>query len=395
MKPNLVSYTSLLVLLGLFAAACGSIRPPSAAQGTATPIPVVSGTTNVVAEGRLVPRESTQLSFFTSGQVAEISVKEGDQVTAGDVVARLGSREELESAIANAQVELLAAQQSLKKLSEDLPQAQTEALQALNDARDALRAAERRVSGLGVNAEQIDIDVARSNVALAEKALKQARKDYRPYENKPENDFRRAAYLSKMADAQKRYDNAVKQLNRLTGVVTQKFELEQAQTELSIAQSRLKLAEEEHELLKNGPDPDDTAAAEARIAAAKAALTSAQASLSHLDLQTTISGMVVNQDLILGQQVSAGAPVMRIADFSQMYVETEDLTEIEVVQVSPGQKVSIVPDALPELTLTGVVESIDRVYEEKRGDITYTVRILLDEVDPRLRWGMTVETTFE
>jgi hypothetical protein len=40
------------------------------------------------------------------------------------------------------------------------------------------------------------------------------------------------------------------------------------------------------------------------------------------------------------------------------------------------------------------VESIDQVYEEKRGDITYTARILLDSADPRLRWGMTVSITF-
>ena len=34
------------------------------------------------------------------------------------------------------------------------------------------------------------------------------------------------------------------------------------------------------------------------------------------------------------------------------------------------------------------------MFEEKRGDITYTVRIRINEPDPRLRWGMTVEVTF-
>jgi hypothetical protein len=54
-----------------------------------------------------------------------------------------------------------------------------------------------------------------------------------------------------------------------------------------------------------------------------------------------------------------------------------------------------VPDALPDLELTGTVESIDDFFEEKRGDVTYTARILLNESDPRLRWGMTVVVTFE
>jgi multidrug efflux pump subunit AcrA (membrane-fusion protein) len=78
-----------------------------------------------------------------------------------------------------------------------------------------------------------------------------------------------------------------------------------------------------------------------------------------------------------------------------MYVETDDLTEIEVVDVQEGQKVTVVADALPGVEMNGTVESINQVFEEKRGDITYTVRIALDNPDPRLRWGMTVVVTFE
>ena len=55
---------------------------------------------------------------------------------------------------------------------------------------------------------------------------------------------------------------------------------------------------------------------------------------------------------------------------------------------------SVEDNFMPDLELTGTVESINPVYEEKRGDITYTARILLDSVDPRLRWGMTVAITF-
>ena len=84
-----------------------------------------------------------------------------------------------------------------------------------------------------------------------------------------------------------------------------------------------------------------------------------------------------------------------LADFSEWYVETDNLTEIEVVDVSIGQNVEIIPDALPDLSLIGQVESIKDKFEEKRGDITYTTRILVDEIDPRLRWGMTVVVTFK
>jgi len=63
--------------------------------------------------------------------------------------------------------------------------------------------------------------------------------------------------------------------------------------------------------------------------------------------------------------------------------------------VRVGQSVKIVPDALPDLELGGTVERIKDVFEEKRGDITYTVRIKLNQSDERLRWGMTVAVTFQ
>jgi hypothetical protein len=76
-------------------------------------------------------------------------------------------------------------------------------------------------------------------------------------------------------------------------------------------------------------------------------------------------------------------------------VETDDLTENDVPSVYPGQPATVVPDALPDLELTSEVESISGLYEEKRGDITYTARLRLNESDPRLRWGMSVVVTFE
>ena len=85
---------------------------------------------------------------------------------------------------------------------------------------------------------------------------------------------------------------------------------------------------------------------------------------------------------------------MTIADFSNWQIKTDNLTEINVVNVKPGQKVEIVLDALPELTFKGQVAAIDMVYEEKRGDTTYTATIVMEQNDPQLRWGMTAAVEF-
>jgi hypothetical protein len=90
-----------------------------------------------------------------------------------------------------------------------------------------------------------------------------------------------------------------------------------------------------------------------------------------------------------------------LADFSQWYVDTKNLTELNVVKVAVGQAASMVPDALPGVKLSGKVTEISNTFQEVNGDITYKVRILLDgtsataEPLPNLRWGMTVQVTFD
>jgi len=84
-----------------------------------------------------------------------------------------------------------------------------------------------------------------------------------------------------------------------------------------------------------------------------------------------------------------------VADTGQWFIETSDLTELEVVDVAVGQNVSVLADALPEVEMSGVVEDISQTFRSQGGDVLYTVRIRMEDVDPRMRWGMTVEVTFE
>jgi multidrug efflux pump subunit AcrA (membrane-fusion protein) len=404
-----ISMFLILIIAGLFLAACGGIPSAGGPEVAATQVPVVKSDLAIVAEGRLVPRESVELAFVSSGQVAEVLVEEGQVVRAGDVLARLSNREQLESNVAAAELELAAsrqelleAQQALETLNEDLPDAQTAALQAVTEARQQVREAERRVNNLNSPAEQVDIDAAWASVVLAKDPLDRAREDYEPYANKPEDNVTRAALLNRMATAQAAYDDAVRRYNNLAGLTGSEFDRSQAEAEFAIATARLELAEQEYELLMKGPHPVDVSLAEARIQTAEMRITSAESglaaaksALADLELVATIPGSVVKLDLIPGQQVTPGEPVVQLADFSAWFVETDNLTELEVVNITNGQRTTISPDALPEVHLGGVVDTIGTLFEEKRGDITYTVRIRLDQADPRLRWGMTSGVEFE
>lgn len=407
-KSNRLFIFILVIAAGLLLAACQSGGLTGNAEGTPTAVPIVVADSGIVVDGRLVPRETVFLAFNSAGEVFELNVEEGDVVKAGDVLASLGNREPLEASLANARLELAAAQQELltaqdarEQLFKDLPERLTQALQELTIAKDELRKAQIKNDNISAPASEADLNEARANLAVARDRLEKAEDDFKPYENKSETNLQRAYYLSRLADAQRKFEAAQKNLNKLLGGTSTFFE-SQAADELSVAQSRLELAQEEYDTLQAGPDPAELAiadgriaTAESRIAAAQAAIQAAEAALADLVLKATIDGTIVEMNLIEGQRVSPGQEVLRLADFSQWYVETDNLTEIEVVEIMPGDKASITPDALPELTLSGVVESISDVFEEKRGDVTYTARIRLDDFDPRLRWGMTVATVFE
>ena len=397
-----------ILIAGLVLGACGAIPQPGAADGTVTPLPPSIAEAEIVVDGRLVPRETVALAFDTSGQISEVLVEEGDVVKAGDVLARLGNREALEASIASAklelasaQQELLSAQDALNQLTKDLPERQTQALQDLTDAKDALRKADIKYSNINSPASTADLNEAKANYAVTKDRLEKAEDDFEPYEKKSENNLQRAYYLSRLADAQRKFDAAEKNLNKLLGGTSVFFE-SQSEAELKIAQDRLDQAQKDYDILMAGPDPDEVAlaenritTAETRIASAESAITSAEAALADLDLIATINGTVVYEDLIEGQRVTPGQEVVRLADFSEWFVETDNLTEIEVVDVAIGDKATITPDALPDLNLTGVVEKISNEFEEKRGDVTYTTRLRLEDVDPRLRWGMTMAVVFD
>lgn len=384
----------ILVGLSILFAGCGQFVTQTAAEPEPTVLPLILEQSATLAEGRLVPRDWVRLSFVSSGTVTEVRVQEGQTLQKGEVVALLGNRAQLEAAIATAQFELLSAEQAYQSLNDDLVIAQNQALQELNSARQGVRDAEKKVGYLSTTASQADIDNASAQVVFAKDKLDKANEDFQPYINKREDNLVRARLQIAQAAAQKAYDDAVRRYNGLSGIAND-FDLNQASTDLEIARNQLKIAADRYQLLQNGPDPDDLAAAQARIDTANAQLASAQANLANLELVSPFDGTVVELDLIPGQYVSPGEPVLLLADFSEWFVETDNLTEIEVVEVALGQKVSIVPDALPDLELAGTVVSIKDIYEDRQGDTTYTVRIALDRIDPRLRWGMKVINTFE
>ena len=392
--PAKFSMPALIVLLlmgALFLSGCQKIATSTPQQTT---VPTVKDQAGVIVEGNLMPNEFVNLSYNIGGTIAKVLVNEGDTIEAGEVIAQLDQHDRLAAAVANADLELTNARLALKTLQDNSNVDTAAGLQGVADARDAVRDAERYLNNLKSGSRGTDLDKAQANVVLLKDRLKTANEDYASYRNKPEDNVTRARYLSILADAQRKYDDAVRLLNNLEGNPND-IDMAVAEANLLLAQAKLSLAEKDYADVKNGPDPDQLELDQAHLSAAEAALVAAQKSLSDSELVAPISGTVVQLDLKPGEQAIPGKLAAVIADFSKWKVETKDLNEMDVPAIHTGQAVQVTPDALPDLKLPGKVESISQISVEKFGDVTYTAKINLDEADPNLRWGMTVKVIFQ
>ncbi len=388
-KQHLPALLLLTILLSLCLAAC------SAAAQTPTEQPVQEEPINPVvsATGKVMPESSATLSLSTAGVIAEVLVQENERVDSGQILVRLQGREEMQAAIAAARLELTAAQHALDELYKDPELKASQASQAVVDARIAVRDAQRRLDNLNASTPSRDIEQASANLAILRDKLERARKDYRPYEKKSEDNLVRAGLLSRVAQLEKDVRNAERKLNNLLGSVNE-LDLAEAQADLNLAKASLDKAQQEETMRQQGPDPQDVNLAQARVENAKAQLAAAEAAFTDLELIAPFAGTITAVHVKPGQWVAPGQAVLELADLGRLHIETTDLNEIDVARLKIGDIAWVTFDALPEISLEGKVTRIAPKAAEGAG-VNYTVRVELPEIPENLRWGMTAFVDIE
>ena len=204
-----------------------------------------------------------------------------------------------------------------------------------------------------------------------------------------ENNASRQNAKDDLDTAQKDYNEAVRVLEE----TSREKDLPRATLDEALAAEAE--ARRDFENTLSGPDAKQLGLLESRLESAKAQVTAAENALDNYELKAPFDGTVVDINVSVNEMVGPETWAVLVADFSQWYVETNDLTELKVVKLFEGQKATIVPDALQELEITGTVVEINQGFYIQGGDISYKVKLSIPEADPQLRWGMTVEITFE
>ena len=330
-------------------------------------------TATVGATGTVRSNQSTLLAWETSGTVDSVNVEVGDQVQTGDVLASLSDATLLQNVIL-ARADLVSAQKSLQDL-QDSDSARYQALQALIQAQQAVIAAERAFDPYDTQDYRDKLDDARTDVVNADDDLQQARDDFDPYKDFPEENATRKRFQDRLDEAQQDYDEAGRSLDLL------QLEKQSSQNDLELAHAYQNDAQREYDRLKDGPDPDDIAALEARITAAESTLSQAQ-------ITATFDSTVTDVQIKAGDQAGPGRIAFRLDDLSTLLVDVR-ASEVDINRVSLGQPVLLTFDAILGKEYNGLVNKIASVGTASQGVVEFVVTVELTDADENVRPGMT------
>jgi len=396
-----------------------------------------------------------------------------------ELIAAGQTDEQKSAAISAAELELAGAQYALNKLYEDTDLLASQALitseelenqledlqifdlqqalamKAIAEAQKAVESTERRFRTVSNTASQANIDAAQAQVILAKDALDDAKEDFEPYQDKPEDNLTRANFQAKLAAAQQVYDAAVRNLNALQGtgsladiavaeadLMTAKAQLLQAErdwerlkdgpkeSEISLLEAQIAKSKKDYSIYKDGPDPDDVSLAASRVKNAEAHLTLAQADFPteeelavaqaqidsakanleaiqvHIDLlviKTPISGVVTTRNVEPGEVIQPGMAAMTISQLEELTV-TVYIPEDKYGLISLGDKANLSADSFPgELFEAYVTRIADKAEftprnvqtKEDRQTTVYAIELSVKDPEANLKPGMPTDVEFE
>ncbi len=404
---------------------------PRTSTSENTPIAVAQPAANgqIEVDARVVPVQYADLSFTLGGAIESLAVKEGAKVVAGQVLASLNGAQQ-RVAMANAEATLQKAQAKLAELKTGARP------QEIEQARAALSAAQARQqrlaqAGLPGNIKSAEAALAASQAALAkvlegasdqqliaakadlysaQATIKQAQAAYNLV--KWRNDIGALPESAHLEQATTAYEAANARLADLTKGATNaeiagasaEVRRSQAQLEeikagmpadLAAAAADVRSSQAQLDLLLAGTRLEQIAAAEADVAMATAALQQTLVTLAETEIRAPFAGEVAVVNVRAGEQVAPSAIAIRLANFSAWQIETEDLTELDIVGIAPDKPVTVTFDALPDLKIQGTVRYVRPIGGDRRGDIVYTVVVDPAQQDQRLLWNMTAVVAFD
>lgn len=395
------------------------------------------------ASGRIVAKRSARLAFALPGLVAEVMVRVGDQVAAGQELAFLNTADLLlnvaaaeqavaiqeanlarlqaparPSQIAAAEAALASAQANLDTLQNGPTPEQIAAAQA------AVRAANSNVVGASSNANSVRDSITQADILAAEANLVTMRAQQWSAQVAYDRDVQTAAREGRQVQTQ--LANELQSANDALAVAQAAYDallagpnenaVNAAQASVSAAAANRDAAQSNLDLLLNGATASQIAAAEAAVAQAQAALNelqngpsaeqiaitqaqveqarltlgAAQDILKQATLQAPFAGVVTSINIAPGEL--ATGVVVELVDTTSFEVILE-VNEADVGALAVAQPAVITLEAWPddeiESQITAIAPQATTGPTALAGPVTYQVHVGLGTTELPVRLGMT------
>lgn len=386
-RPALI----ITLVAALLLSACGGSPAPDDPVAAAAE---AAASTTVSVSGEVAPAQWTTLSFAQAGIVGEITVKEGDAVKAGNVLARLDTPD-LTAQLAQKEAAIKVAQANLAQLTAPPHPDEIEA------ARQAVKAAQARVAEAAARRDRLFSAITPGDVLQAQAQVYAAQVQQDKLQEAMDKILKKGGFaLAAGESVGNRLQAANLELAAAQAVLTdlqdgpQPDQLRIANAQIGVAQAQVKAAQARLDLLLAGPQAEEVALAEAQIDQAEAEAAQVQAQLKQAQIVAPFDGVVAKVFIDAHQFVGPGVPIVQVADLNSLRVETSDLSENDVARIKVGDRAMVRFDALPDVTVTGTIARIDPKAREGAG-VNYTTVIQLDRIPDDVRWGMTANADIE
>ena len=304
--------------------------------------------------GTLVAGDQLDLSFGTSGTVAEVNVELGDLVNTGDVLAVLDDLDALQVEIDGKQLELDAAQKTVQDLYDNSAVNLAEAQLALAQAKEAYADAENNVVVAGAGrCPQETTEQYYYEYLYAQRDVN----EWESYLNSGASGYGEDYILGKLTPLRKTRDTAYLNWQYCQGYTG--LEAETSQAEEKTAEAQLALAQVEYDdlITVSGLDPDELALAEAELENATLQLLIAENALAGAAIIAPMDGTVMEVTGDVGDTVSMDT-FITLADMERPNLEIYiDETDMSLMQV--GNTVLVVFDAIPDRTFEGTITQVE------------------------------------
>jgi HlyD family secretion protein len=391
----------------------GQISQPASSQPATTPsIP------KVTALGRLEP-EAEVISLFAplaldGDRVAQILVKEGDRVKAGQVIAILDSRARLRTAVIQAEKQVKVAQAKLNQVKAGAKtgeiQAQKASVERLQAQSVGDKTAQQEAIARIEAQWQGDRIAQQATIRKLEAEVNNAQAEYRRYQQLyKEGAISSSAYDSKrlsVETTQEQLGEAKAVLNRINSTASRQL------AEAKVALKRInatgnKQVNEAQATLTSIEEvrPVDVQAAETEVENAIATLKHAQTELVGADIKSPMAGQIIKIHTRVGEKISSSG----IADLGQteQMIAVAEVYQTDINKVKLGQKAVVTSQAFPG-ELRGTVSQIglqvnrQNVFSNEPGENldrrVIEVKIRLNPEDSKKVAGLTnlqVQTAIE